>query len=79
MIVWPPTLAALIGALAAGAAAAQELTPSVSPENPRETRRMTLEQVKQQVASASNPLARLGQLSVEKARQHWLCASRLVP
>jgi len=45
---------------------------STSPASPPEPRRMTLEQVKQQVAAGSNPLARLGQLSVEKARQHRL-------
>jgi len=33
---------------------------------------MTLEQVKQQVAGTANPLARLGQLSVEKAKLHRL-------
>jgi outer membrane protein TolC len=71
-LVWPPILAILINAVAAGAVAAQERIPDVSLKYPRETRRMTLEQVKQQVAGASNPLARLGQLSVEKARQHRL-------
>jgi hypothetical protein len=33
---------------------------------------MTLEQVNQQVAGAANPLARLGRLSIEKAKQHRL-------
>ena len=38
-------------------------------------RRITLEQVKQQVANpAANPLARLGQLSIEAARQHVIGA-----
>src|SRR5262245_7809910 len=40
--------------------------------SPQGIRRMTLEQVKQQVATAANPIARLGQLSVEVARQHRL-------
>src|SRR5262245_2946453 len=72
MTVWPPTFPVLFGSLAAGAVAGQEPAPGASTEHPRETRRITLEQVKQQAASASNPLARLGQLSVEKAKQHRL-------
>jgi outer membrane protein len=41
---------------------------------PRESRRVTLEQVKQQrfVDPVNSPLARLGQLSIEAARQHRL-------
>jgi outer membrane protein TolC len=45
---------------------------NTSPERPPEIRRMTLDQVKQQIASASGLLARLGPISVEKARQHRL-------
>jgi outer membrane protein TolC len=71
-VLWPPILAVFVTAVGVGAAGAQELTLGAAPAHPREIRRMTLEQAKQQAASASNPLARLGQLSVEKARQHRL-------
>jgi outer membrane protein TolC len=45
---------------------------NTSAERSHEIRRLTLDQVKQQVASASGLFARLGPLSVEKARQHRL-------
>jgi outer membrane protein TolC len=45
-----------------------------SPVRPHGIQRITLEQVKQQqfVGPATNPLARLGQLSIEAAKQHRL-------
>jgi outer membrane protein TolC len=56
--------------LVAGTATAQE------PDRSRGPRRVTLEQVKQQLFAdlAANPMARLGQLSIEVARQHRLGA-----
>jgi outer membrane protein TolC len=40
--------------------------------SPAEARRITLEEAKQMAAGASNPLVRLGELSVEVAKQHRL-------
>jgi outer membrane protein TolC len=53
--------AALVFAVTASTAAAQD-----------SARRITLEQVKQSVNAGSSPLARLGQLQIEAAKQHRL-------
>ena len=42
------------------------------PARPAGVRRITLEQVKQSVAPVASPLARLGQFSIEAAKQHRL-------
>jgi len=61
----------------AGDSAAVDLASSIVPSRKEQVpsdgtpRRITLEEVKQQLVNpATNPLARLGQLSIEAARQH---------
>lgn len=55
------------------AGAARPVSSSSSAATPSMPRRITLEEA-QQAAANNNPLARLGQLSVEAARQHRLAA-----
>jgi hypothetical protein len=60
--------------LGTATAAAQNSTGGELQAGPEGNRRVTIEQVRQQAAAnrAFNPLARLGQLSIEAARQHRL-------
>jgi hypothetical protein len=67
-VAWLPVIGIL--SFAAGTGMTQDL-PSTHPVSP-DLRRITLEQVKQSADPVAMPLARLGQLSVEAARQHRL-------
>jgi hypothetical protein len=61
--------------LQTAALALPEISSVISaPPSSDGSRRITLEEAQQQAAQAANPMARLGQLSVEAAKQHRLGA-----
>jgi hypothetical protein len=76
--VWSTLVRLLVTAIEAGLlitaiwAKIPSQTPPASGAVSGRIRRITLEQVKQSANPSANPLARLGQLSVEAAKQHRL-------
>ena len=68
----PISIAVWVGAVAASAGIAGQDLGTREPRTESQVRRVTLEQVKQAADPVASPMGRLGQLSIEAAKQHRL-------